>query len=482
MTLRFLLIAVLSLLGVTASAHAKEGDAYRERLDRFGGMSGGRPAALPAMSEKQKRAAFVPFARAASDCIAREVGDDYRFVDAVFARQVPNLIPDAISRCGSQLVAMGVAHERLYGPGTGRAFLLGPYVEGLNEAVAKRLEGRVATLYRLAGGEGEGEGEGAGRPAGPLAFLVLASREDIDAAIPVGRAFRPDFPRVFVARASNGRYAVVLGPVAAGEAAAVNAALKRGGKIPMDSFVSDGSKLSASIWDASLDAGTSVAATPPAAGAAPDTDAKRGDKIASGSGFFVSGDGLMLTNAHVAGDCRSLTVRPYGPAQLVQKDGANDLAVIRVVGATPKAVAAFREEPVRLGSSVMMLGYPLSNYLNSALNVTAGMVSSLSGIDGDTRYLQFTAPTQPGNSGGPLLDNTGRVVGVATAKLSDLSVIKVAGTVPQNVNFALGNGAALAFLRAAGVPVNVRGEASEMKAEDIAETGAKFTAQIICER
>ncbi|MCB4771839.1 serine protease [Ancylobacter sp. Lp-2] len=477
MKLCLLLIAVLSLPGVVAAAHAKEGDAYRERLDRFGGVSGSRPGALPAMSEKQKRAAFVPFARAASDCIAREVGDDYRFVDAVFARQVPNLIPDAISRCGSQIVAMGVAHERLYGPGSGRAFLLGPYVEGLNEAVAKRLEGRVATLYRLAGGEG------AERPAGPIAFLVLASREDLDAAIPVGRAFRPDFPRVFVARATNGRYAIVLGPIAAGEAAAVNATLKRGGKIPMDAFVSDGSKLSASVWDASLDPGTAVAAAPPAAALpSPRADAKRAENIASGSGFFVSGDGLMLTNAHVAGDCRSITVRPYGPAQLVQKDGANDLAVIRVSGATPKAVASFREEPVRLGSSVMMLGYPLSDYLNSALNVTAGMVSSLSGIDGDTRYLQFTAPTQPGNSGGPLLDNTGRVVGVATAKLSDLNVIKVAGTVPQNVNFALGNGAALTFLRAAGVPVSVRGEASEMKAEDIAETGATFTAQIICEK
>ena len=75
--------------------------------------------------------------------------------------------------------------------------------------------------------------------------------------------------------------------------------------------------------------------------------------------------------------------------------------------------------------------------ISSSLNMTIGNVSALAGLGDDTRSLQFTAPIHPGNSGGPLVDASGNVVGVVTSKLSPLWTAKNIGDVPQNVNFAL---------------------------------------------
>lgn len=326
-------------------------------------------------------------------------------------------------------------------------------------------------------------------PDKSLRFIVIASRTEPAEAVVVakehhaqlskvtaGAGLGASFEDIFVARFSNGRYAVVLGPIQAAKAAEMRDAFREARLIPDDSFVSDGSKLLDVVWTAPQNAGSTVATAPSPAPSKP-----KEPEISTGSGFFISEDGFMLTNAHVAGECRKITVPPYGPATLVRKDTTNDLAMIRISEGKPKAVATFQDTPVRAGASVFVVGYPLSQYLGGAFNITAGMVSSLSGLDGDTRYFQFTAPLQPGNSGGPVLDATGKVVGIATAKLSDMNMLKVAGTVPQNVNFAIGTGAFQAFIRATGVPVKTEAGGDAVKPEDIAGAGAKFSAQIICE-
>ncbi len=474
---------------------------FFDHLPRARPWSGG--GAAPALSEKQKRAAFVPYARAASDCLAEAVARNPRFPAAAREGTVMTLAADAVPFCVEPLLAMEEAHDRYYGHGTGQAFLRGPYVEGLGAALEARLGRRIAAL-RAAGGP---SGEAATLDAAAVnRYLVLASREDLDAAILVARNLLPTFPRLFVSRAANGRFAVVLGPIPTRFAGEMRDAWKREGKIPPDSFIADGTRLSGPIWDAASPARPATAGVPPAVApaaaaatipaapapaapapaaptpAAPASPAAPEHGTYTGSGFFIAEDGSLLTNAHVAGDCRTLSVRGYGPALLVRKDSANDLALIRLSAGTPKAVARLRDEGVRPGASALVLGYPLSDLLGSAINVTAGMVSSLSGLDGDTRYFQFTAPLQPGNSGGPVLDATGRVMGIATAKLNDIVTLKLAGTIPQNVNFALGNGAVLAFLHAAEVPVRVEPPGPELKTEDLAEAGSRFTAQVICER
>ena len=101
--------------------------------------------------------------------------------------------------------------------------------------------------------------------------------------------------------------------------------------------------------------------------------------------------------------------------------------------------------------SVVAVGFPLPGLLASEANVTTGIVSALAGIGDDTRFLQMTVPVQPGNSGGPLLDLEGRVVGVVVGKLDAVKVASVTGDIPQNVNFAIKAGVLRSFLDASAV-------------------------------
>ena len=105
----------------------------------------------------------------------------------------------------------------------------------------------------------------------------------------------------------------------------------------------------------------------------------------------------------------------------------------------------------RLGEEVTALGYPYLGALSQGLTVTGGNVSALLGIDGSQDKLMISAPVQPGNSGGPLLNAQGAVIGVVVARVNDLAILKETGTLPQNMNFAVPNGPLTDFLHAAGV-------------------------------
>jgi S1-C subfamily serine protease len=121
------------------------------------------------------------------------------------------------------------------------------------------------------------------------------------------------------------------------------------------------------------------------------------------------------------------------PATLVAKDTTNDLALLKS-DTTPTSVAAFRFNP-RLGEPVEAFGYPLTQILATSGNFTLGNVTALAGLGDDSRYLQVSVPVQPGNSGGPLLDQSGNVVGIVSAKLNALKImLRTEGDIPQNVN------------------------------------------------
>nr|WP_152718071.1 serine protease [Microvirga tunisiensis] len=130
----------------------------------------------------------------------------------------------------------------------------------------------------------------------------------------------------------------------------------------------------------------------------------------------------MLTNAHVVDECTTIRVTLDGreplPARLAASDKANDLALLRV-DHRPTKLAAIRIG-IRLGEPVAVFGFPLSNVLASTGNFTLGNVTALAGLGDDTRHIQISAPVQPGNSGGPLLDHQGNLVGVVTYKLNAL--------------------------------------------------------------
>lgn len=220
--------------------------------------------------------------------------------------------------------------------------------------------------------------------------------------------------------------------------------------------------------------GTATTATAPGGAAAP-AAARR---VATGSGFYINRQGHVLTNAHVVSKCKELTVSRQGgapiPASVVKSDTSNDLAVL--IAAPSPAVAAFRAgRPVRAGEAVVIYGYPMTGTLSSSGTVTNGSVSALSGFRDDSRYLQVSAPIQGGNSGGPVLDTAGNVIGIATASLGMRG-----RDVPQNVNFALKADVARTFLEASGVPVETAGAGRDLSVPDIGEKARAFSVLIDC--
>ncbi|WP_395665833.1 trypsin-like peptidase domain-containing protein [Methylocella sp.] len=217
---------------------------------------------------------------------------------------------------------------------------------------------------------------------------------------------------------------------------------------------------------------------------APSPEPKRPRRgVSSGTGFFVSLAGDVLTNAHVVEECARVTVQPDGGAteraEVAARDVENDLALLRT-GLKPKAIAALRSS-ARLGEGVEAFGFPLNTTLASSGNFTLGNVTALAGLSDDSRHLQISTPVQPGNSGGPLLDQYGNVVGVVSAKLDALKVVAATGDVPQNVNFAIKGALAQSFLQSARVDY-AEGTARETIASpDLADRARAISVFIRCE-
>jgi len=85
---------------------------------------------------------------------------------------------------------------------------------------------------------------------------------------------------------------------------------------------------------------------------------------------------------------------------------------------------------------VFTVGYPVTDILGEELKFTDGVISSLSGVGDDAAFVQITVPLQPGNSGGPLVNNAGEVVGVVTSTAAVANFVRTVGTLPQNINWA----------------------------------------------
>jgi S1-C subfamily serine protease len=204
----------------------------------------------------------------------------------------------------------------------------------------------------------------------------------------------------------------------------------------------------------------------------------------SGTGFVISANGYIVTNNHVVSACvgdvhGNLTGDGAATLRIVSKDETNDLALLQAKGSFKQA-ATIRGPAVRSGDSIIAIGYPFHGLLTSDFTVTTGIVSSLSGILNDTRYLQISAPVQPGNSGGPLLDTSGNVVGVVSEKLNALKFVKATGEIPENINFAIKVGALRDFLDNSVVPYKVAEPAGEIKTPEIASAARAYTMLISC--
>lgn len=175
---------------------------------------------------------------------------------------------------------------------------------------------------------------------------------------------------------------------------------------------------------------------------------------AQGTGFLISNEGDILTSAHVVGDEQSATVWIAGKryeADVLDKDKDTDIALVKTrtkIDSDFTPLSFRSNKPYRLGEEVMTIGFPMTKLLGNRARLSKGLVSSTVGKKDDPKQIQFSAEVQPGNSGGPLFDADGVVIGVVSGTLNPWKMVQsTGGALPQNVNFAVKAEAVLSTIK-----------------------------------
>jgi S1-C subfamily serine protease len=170
---------------------------------------------------------------------------------------------------------------------------------------------------------------------------------------------------------------------------------------------------------------------------------------ASGSGFLLTTNGLVVTNYHVVEDASRIEVvfpekNITKSASVRIKDTKNDIAILEIKDFTFSDISSQQipfsfadANSVKVGQEVFTLGFPLGDIMGTKPRLSTGRINSLFGIQDDPRLFQISNPLQPGNSGGPLFNSKGDLVGIVVSSLNAKYFYENAGIIPQNVNFAV---------------------------------------------
>ena len=213
----------------------------------------------------------------------------------------------------------------------------------------------------------------------------------------------------------------------------------------------------------------------------PKLDDKKLIIIGSGSGFFVSDQGHVVSNDHVVGVCKKVSAFEEGREifmNILATDMVNDIGLVKGQFKN-KRYLNIKTDGAELGEDIVTFGYPLSEDLSDSVKLTKGIVSALSGPDNNYSVIQIDASIQPGNSGGPVLNMSGQVVGIASAGLSKLYILNKSKYIPENVNFAVSAPSLTAFLKAN--KVNISSQPSRvMSTKELAKVGEPVTLQLFC--
>lgn len=197
------------------------------------------------------------------------------------------------------------------------------------------------------------------------------------------------------------------------------------------------------------------------------------EAVGSGTGFFVDAQGHLLTNAHVVEGCVEVGLMQEDgvlPSRVLRVDPVADLALLETdLAGGPHAV--FRSTAVEIGEPAYAVGFPLLGVL-STINMTNGIISSLSGPSDLDGVIQTTAPIHPGNSGGPLVDEGGSVIGVVVATGDPTST--------QNLGWAIKGEMARAFLGAAGIGIAETSGVTPIGTRDVARAASAYTVPLLC--
>ncbi|MCE9520802.1 MAG: serine protease [Alphaproteobacteria bacterium] len=232
--------------------------------------------------------------------------------------------------------------------------------------------------------------------------------------------------------------------------------------------------------------GALKAAAPADAGGATEAQAGGNALLRTGTGFVVDTAGAVVTNYHVVQGCGAVSFLLIGNASsdatVIASDPVNDLALLKL-REHPKSASVFQDpDKLRPGDDIIVFGYPLVGQLASAGNLTRGSVAALSGLRDDARYFQMSAPIQLGNSGGPVLNQAGRITGIVTYKLNAARELKTTGDISQNVNFALKTSVLRSFLDSNNITYARSNSVASPTAADVGSEAAKFTGIVGCYR
>jgi len=167
--------------------------------------------------------------------------------------------------------------------------------------------------------------------------------------------------------------------------------------------------------------------------------------VATGTGFLFSSSDYVITSYHVVHGAKSIRVRMINGdrinATVALKDTNNDIAILKLsqsLTSRQNIIVLGDSSSVKTGDRVFTYGFPLVDLLGDAEpRYSEGFINSLSGISNDPRLFQVSIPIQPGNSGGPVFNEKGELIGIATSSIDSVQTQKVFGATPQNVNFAI---------------------------------------------
>ena len=216
-----------------------------------------------------------------------------------------------------------------------------------------------------------------------------------------------------------------------------------------------------------------------------------------GSGFYVSKFRHIVTNQHVVNQCKMITVgesmSTQIPTDLIAIDKKNDLAILQSISlemasADTKSFlqklkmkidpivsgGLMRSEDVNGGEEILVAGFPLGNIVSDTIKVTKGIVSATKGMDNDISQFEIDAVIRKGNSGGPIYDKRGNIVGVAVSRLN------VNRT--DTINFGIKGSTVKQFLSANDIPTKWSNRNKVINTQELYKIASKETVMVVCHR
>jgi len=168
------------------------------------------------------------------------------------------------------------------------------------------------------------------------------------------------------------------------------------------------------------------------------------ESVYSGTGFLFSAKDYVITNWHVVRGTNNIKVKFLNgekiEAEVALKDPQNDIAFLKLERQPqlpPSNLKIGDSSNMKMGDKVFTIGYPAHFLMGDNPKYTEGVVNATSGLQDDPTVFQVSVEIQPGNSGGPLFNETGEVIGITSSSLDPKAAVEAFGTLPQNVNYAI---------------------------------------------